>query len=232
MALYEWFKVSSIGKSNTLRGHGEYTAMLLLGHTTEYDVMKIVLRDCELAKPLVHFPKGTLFKQITLNECNIFSLNIYEKGNHHIFEPDGYNYFGRYAIIIDGKRFEELLGYLGVGYIPGLKRRKAQGGFCFPVLKCHEKTGLYPSDTIIKDAEFDFLKGIFTGIVDNKFIKHDLRIDLRLKPEYIPSNYLKEALDKGSIDKSEYKDKVERRKDFKFDVKNPPHIQKIVDAHK
>ena len=190
---------------------------------------ELKFKNAELNKKLCHFPIGTIFKEITLNDYCVVNFNI-EGATQHFLDLPGWNYLGHFYPNIDGNKYYEILGYHGFCYIEGTENRRATStGFVYDKVICHENTKLYSKDTIIKKLNFNIADGVLSGYINNKLIKHQLEIEIVLKVESIPTNYLSESHKNGIITESEFKDALWRRNKFQFDVENPPEIQETID---
>lgn len=191
----------------------------------EFNIKEFVIQNCKLKKELCYFPIGTKFTQIILNDCNVFQLNIHSN-KINLFQPNGYNYTGKYNVIIDGKKYLDTIGYHGFAYIGKHgKLSITQDGFSCNEMICSEETHLYKKDTIIKSVSIDYVHGVLTGFIDKEFIHHKLELDLYLRKEYVPVNYAQKYLAQKYLDQGDYDYVIER----KLYIDNPPEIQKNIE---
>lgn len=184
----------------------------------------LILRNVVLRRPLVHFPVGTQFTEVSFNACGVLSLNIFAP-IPHIVDLPGYNYLGRYVMDIGGHLHDSLFGLFGFCYTTSAADNTSvtTNGFYVKEGVAHEKTGLYPTDQRLHNIVFDLIGGNFS--IGNPAINHPLRLKLFLREQSIPTGHLMAEYRNGHITKDEYRDTVDRRVHFKFDVKNPPQLE-------
>ena len=46
------------------------------------NIQEFVLKNCKLTEQFVHFPKGTIFKEIVFNDCGVVEFNILKENKH------------------------------------------------------------------------------------------------------------------------------------------------------
>lgn len=192
-------------------------------YSTNGKTNKVILRNAKLKRQYVHFPIGTIFKEISINECCVVYLNI-EGKEQHFFELPGYNYLASLNFIVEGRTFNGLLGRSSLFYGVGKEDtnlRTTSTGFKLDKVVCSEdeELQLYPKDTKLTNVDIDLQKGIITAIKDGETVIHKFSIDIPLRIESIPMNYLKDL------------NEWTKRKTRHFDVKNPPALQKLVDNY-
>jgi hypothetical protein len=223
-----WIDNLTIKEYRTLT-ESDIIGVILSSPKSNYIPQELVLKNCKLIQSFVQFPKGTIFKEITFNDCSVLRLNIYGE-KRHFSELKGYNYRGNWYIVIGTKKYTEFFGYNGFCYTNS--KEKTNNGFFCKEITCHENTLLYPKDTIIKNVTFDILFGNFIGHINGEKVIHKFDIDLSLRTDSIPTNYLEECFDSKMISNSECEETLRRRKAGNFDVENPPEIQFLINLHK
>ncbi len=203
--LYEWFTYESIAVD------GEAPPTL-------------IIRNAILQRPLVHFPIGTQFTEVSFNACGVLRLNIFAPISRVVDLP-GYNYLGRYAMDIGGHLHDSLFGLFGFCYTTSADDNTTVTTSGFAVEECtsHENTGLYPAGKELHNVMFDLVGGRFTAT--DPVIHLPLRLKLFLREQSIPTGHLMTEYRAGHIGKYEYHDTINRRLHFKFDVENPPELE-------
>lgn len=245
LGLYEWFDSNFVVATKSLSNPDKFISKLLFPKDQRQHFRKtnkFVLRNCTLIKNFIHFPINTVFNQIILNDCGVASFNIAGTERHY-GEPNGYNYFGSYKIIINNQEYSILGLYDGIFLINGDKSiiSTTNVGFHinsliynneYPEKKHIDKLYFDTVDGEVNNIDFDFIKGILSCIVNGKTIIHTFFLKFKLREECIPTVYLTEEYEKGNIDKRELENALKRRKERKFDVRNPVYIQKKINAYK
>ena len=200
------------------------------GSTNEFILLDIKMNTCNLLRGICHIPEGTQLSRLVVYDSSVINFNI-DSLPLHKNHPRTYNYYAGLNFIIEGNYYKELFGKRGLFYIGEGKRSSNTTKFYFDSLICHENTKLYETGTNIKDVVIDVYRGALVGSVNGKTVIHKFDVDIVLKDDSIPTNYLDDALKRDWISESVYNDKIFHRKKYKFDVENPPHIQDIVDRY-
>jgi len=200
------------------------------GHKRTANSVVWATQDASLKTNWLQFEAGQVFRQVSLNENNVLSLNI-EGNSRHLFDLPGYNYLGRWSMRIQATdrnyahTYTALFGgeSTALGYLnEETIIRPTPLGIFISAMECNERATLFPAGTSLSGVHINLLNGEMTGstTLDGKTFSYPFELVLSLKPESIPNAFLKEAMDAGVISGYEYQEALTRR----FDVEGPNRL--------
>lgn len=179
-----------------------------------------------LKQDFYSFPENLHFDQVRLNLCHVVHFNIYDPDKINFLELPGYNYYGTWGITL--KISEDWIHYDNLCFWDqGLYNTTddtvmtiTETGFLLKKLRATDTMPNF-SGKKISQLRIDFINSNLFMKVDKQDYKYPFRLNFTLKPESIPSRYLKTALEQKVISQSDYDDQSWRRNHFNFDVKLP-----------